>query len=309
MARKATTRSQVQAKQKAAAKKKAAPKKPVRGQRAATSAANQKKAAPKKAPAKKATAKRNVGKTVRAAERQARAAIGDKAFNMQERVADRNVKTLKSKPAPTTPPKKGAAKGAVTRKQNQFKKAAGKAAMAARKGAKSDAVKPTTRLKPAATAAGRKTQVAKLLKQGMKRAGIIGLGFAAADFAGLTPKLTDRDRRMGRRTQEVQKKEANKKDKGLKKEVVKPKKKPVNIGNVSKAKAAAAARKKERENAMAERLAARRAEAAKKKAAAPKNVLRDSYGNAVKSGNGSNIRTTDWANMTQEEIDNLNRGF
>ena len=47
---------------------------------------------------------------------------------------------------------------------------------------------------------------------------------------------------MGRRTQEVQKKAANTpKDKGLKKQVVKPKKKPVNIGNVSKAKADAAA--------------------------------------------------------------------
>lgn len=309
MARKATTRSQVQAKKKDAAKKKAAPKKPVRGQRAATSAANQKKKVTKKAPAKKVTAKRNVGKTVRAAERKARAAIGDKAFNMQERVADRNVKTLKSKPAPTTPPKKGAAKGAVTRKQNQFKKAAGKAAMAARKGAKSDAVKPTTRLKPAATAAGRKTQVAKLLKQGMKRAGILGLGFAVADFAGLTPKLTDRDARMGRRTQEVQKKETNKKDKGLKKLAPTPKrKKPVNIGNVSKAKAEAAARKKEREDAMKERLAARRAEraaAAKKKAVAPKNVLRDSSGNPVRDSSGKAIRTTDFSKLTQDQIDEL----
>ena len=294
------TRAQVQAKRKAAAKKKAAPKKPVRGQRAATSTANQKK---------KATAKRNVGKTVRAAERQARAAIGDKAFNMQERVADRNVKTLQSKPAPTTPPKKGAAKGAVTRKQNQFKKAAGKAAMAARKGAKSDAVRPTQRaassVKPAATGAARQTQVAKLLKQGMKRAGILGLGFAAADFAGLTPSLTNRDVRMGRRTQEVQKKAANKKDKGLKKEVIKPKKKPVNIGNVSKAKAEAAARKKEREDAMKERLAARRAEAAKKKAVAPKNVLRDSSGNPVKDSSGNAIRTTDFSKLTQDQIDEL----
>jgi hypothetical protein len=293
MPRKATTRSQVQAKKKAAAKK-AAPKKPVRGQRAATSAANQKKAATKKAPAKKATAKRNVGKTVRAAERQARAAIGDKAFNMQERVADRNVKTLKSKPAPTTPPKKGAAKGAVTRKQNQFKKAAGAAAKAARKGAKSDAVRPTQRaqssVKPAATATARKAQVAKLLKQGMKRAGIIGLGFAAADFAGLTPKLTDRDARMGRRTQEVQKKEKaiTPKDKGLKKKANPPRKKPVNIGNVSKAKADAAARKKEREDAMAERLAAKRAErkAAQAKKKVPANVVRDGSGNPIRTKNG-----------------------
>ena len=175
MARQATTRSQVQAKRKAAAKK-TTPKKPVRGERAA-----------------KSKAKRNVGKNVRRAERAARAAIGEKAFNMQERVADRNVKTLKSKPAPKGAPKKGAAKGAVTRKQNQFKKAAGNAAKAARTGAKSDAVRPTQRakssVKPAATAAARKSQVAKLLKQGMKRAGIIGLGFAAADFAGLTPSL------------------------------------------------------------------------------------------------------------------------
>ena len=304
MARKATTRSQVQAKKKTAAKKKAATKKPNR------MIVKPKKKVTKKAPVKKTTAKRNVGKPVRAAERQARAAIGDKAFNMQERVADRNVKTLKSKPAPTTPPKKGAAKAAVTRKKNQFKKAAGAAAKAARKGAKSDAVRPTQRaassVKPAATGAARKRQVAKLLKQGIKRAGILGLGFAAADFAGLTPSLTSRDARMGRRTQEVQKKAANEKNKSLKKKVVKPKKKPVNIGNVSKAKAEAAARKKEREDAMAERLAARRAErAAAKKKEAAKNVLRDSSGNPVRNSSVKAIRTLDYNSMTQDEIDRL----
>jgi len=294
--KKATTRSQVQAKKKAAAKK---------------------------APVKKATAKRNVGKDVRAAERKARAAIGDKAFNMQERVADRNQKALKSKPAPKTPAKKGAAKGAVTRKQNQFKKAAGAAAKAARKGAKSDAVRPTQRakssVKPAATAAGRKAQVGRLLKQGMKRAGILGLGFAAADFAGLTPELTSRDARMGRRTQEVQKKaEANKparkrtsanpigkaaikmqdkgkkvtpKVKGLKKETVKPKKKPVNIGNVSK-KAAPA--KKAVPNSKWVN-----------PDAVPKNVVRSGSGAPIRTGSGGYLRTNDYENMTQEEIDRL----
>ena len=272
------------AKKKKAAKKKAAPKKPVRGQRAATSAANQKKKVTKKAPAKKATAKRNVGSKVRAAERQARAAIGDKAFNMQERVADRNVKTLKSKPAPKTPAKKGAAKGAVTRKQNAFKKAAGAAAKAARTGAKSDAVKPTTRAAKTAKSAAKLGKLARGATVG-------GLAYMAADAAGLTPKLTDRDARMGRRTQEVQKKEANKKDKGLKKLAPTPKrKKPVNIGNVSKAKAEAAARKKEREDAMKERLAARRKEreAAKKKKI-PKNVVRDGSGKPVRSGSGGYV--------------------
>jgi hypothetical protein len=281
--KKATTRSQVQAKKKAAAKK----------------------ATPKKAPVKKATAKRNVGKDVRAAERKARAAIGEKAFNMQERVADRNEKALKSKPAPKTPAKKGAAKGAVTRKQNQFKKAAGQAATAARKGAKSDAVRPTQRakssVKPAATASGRKAQVGRLLKQGMKRAGILGLGFAAADFAGLTPELTSRDARMGRRTKQVQKEAAEKKAntpkvKGLKKETVKPKKKPVNIGNVSK------------KAAPAKKPMAKKAVPNSKWVnpdAVPKNVVRSSSGAPVRTGSGGYLRTNDYENMTQEEIDRL----
>ena len=58
---------------------------------------------------------------------------------------------------------------------------------------------------------------------------------------------------------------------------------------------------------MAERLAARRAErkAALKKKAAPKNVLRDSSGKPVRSGNGSVIRTNDFSKMTQAEIDKL----
>ena len=291
--KKATTRSQVQANKKKAAAKKAPAKKPVRGERAAKSAANQK-------------AKRNVGKTVRAAERQARAAIGDKAFNMQERVADRNVKTLKSKPAPKTPAKKGAAKSAVTRKQNAFKKAAGAAAKAARTGAKSDAVKPTTRAAKTAKSAAKLGKLARGATAG-------GLAYMAADAAGLTPKLTETDKKFGRRTQEVQKKAAAKKparkrtsanpigktaikmqDKGkkvtpkakpLKKEVIKPKQKPVNIGNVPKKPVAAAK--------------------PVKKAEPMKNVLRDRYGNPVRSGDGSVVRTNDYSTMTQEEIDNL----
>jgi len=80
----------------------------------------------------------------------------------------------------------------------------------------------------------------------------------------------------------------------------------------------AAERKKEREEALAERLAERRAARKKdkglktlpnkpKKKVKPlqKNVLRDRYGNPVKSGSGSVIRTNDFSKMTQAEIDEL----
>jgi hypothetical protein len=119
---------------------------------------------------------------------------------------------------------------------------------------------------------------------------------------------------MGKRTQEVQKKAANTpKNKGLKKKANPPRKKPVNRNAML-----AAERKKEREEALAERLAERRAARKKDKGLKTlpnkpnkkvkplqKNILRDRDGNPVKSGSGSNVRTNDFSKMTQEEIDKL----
>lgn len=58
-------------------------------------------------------------------------------------------------------------------------------------------------------------------------------------------------------------------------------------------------------SAMAERLAAARAERMATQPEPMKNVLRDRYGNPVTSGDGSVVRTMDYDNMTQEEIDAL----
>ena len=58
-------------------------------------------------------------------------------------------------------------------------------------------------------------------------------------------------------------------------------------------------------SAMAERLAAARAERMATQPEPMQNVLRDRYGNPVTSGDGSAVRTLDYDNMTQEEIDAL----
>jgi hypothetical protein len=58
-------------------------------------------------------------------------------------------------------------------------------------------------------------------------------------------------------------------------------------------------------SAMAERLAAARAERMATQPEPMQNVLRDRYGNPVTSSDGSVVRTMDYDNMTQEEIDAL----
>jgi hypothetical protein len=58
-------------------------------------------------------------------------------------------------------------------------------------------------------------------------------------------------------------------------------------------------------SAMAERLAAARAERMAMQPEPMRNVLRDRYGNPVTSGDGSPVRTLDYDSMTQEEIDAL----
>jgi outer membrane biosynthesis protein TonB len=242
--KKATTRSQVQAKKKAAAKK-ATPKKP----------SNRMVVKPKK----KSTRKPKVVA---------------KPLQGKDLGGTNQAKVQQAKATPKTPLRGKDLGGAKQAKMQQSKSGSS--------------------VKPAATASGRKAQVGRLLKQGMKRAGILGLGFAAADFAGLTPELTSRDARMGRRTKKVQQEAAEKKVntpkvKGLKKETVKPKKKPVNIGNVSKK--AAPAKKPMAKKAVPNPV--------------PKNVVRSGSGAPVRTGSGGYLRTNDYENMTQEEIDRL----
>jgi len=58
-------------------------------------------------------------------------------------------------------------------------------------------------------------------------------------------------------------------------------------------------------SAMAERLAAARAERMTMQPEPMKNVVRDRYGNPVTSSDGSVVTTMDYDNMTQEEIDAL----
>lgn len=58
-------------------------------------------------------------------------------------------------------------------------------------------------------------------------------------------------------------------------------------------------------SAMAERLAAARAERMATQPEPMQNVLRDRYGNPVTSSDGSAVRTLDYDSMTQEEIDAL----
>lgn len=147
-------------------------------------------------------------------------------------------------------------------------------------------VKSTDERMGARTKAAQAKTKAANKKRDMSKDAVMGRRAKAAQTTGKVKAEYRKDAAAAKNSKAVRPK-ANA---PMKKETVAPKKKPVNVGNVSKPK-------------RGQRAATSAAKAVKKPT--PKNVVRSSSGKAVRTGSGGVLKTRDYSKMSQDEIDKL----